>query len=203
LVPLDREFQTPTRVEIRASLARSHAANPSGGVTVAVTRGESVDTTGRHADPQTTFRQPLRYSEDIDLVQLRAEPIGPTVNALRDVLSWQFCRSSLKELLGAKLRALLQRRKGRDLFDFHVGFEQLALDSARVVAALDDNEGNNDPGLLLHAGVENGGIAIAPVTPLNELRGIVGPPQEDAPGERRIVCESFHGVGDLVGRQQS
>ena len=34
------------------------------------------------------FRQPLRYSEDIDLVQRRAEPIGPTVNALRDVLSW-------------------------------------------------------------------------------------------------------------------
>jgi hypothetical protein len=34
------------------------------------------------------FRQPLRYSEDIDLVQLRAEPIGPTVNALREVLSW-------------------------------------------------------------------------------------------------------------------
>ena len=30
----------------------------------------------------------LRYSEDIDLVQVLAEPIGPTVNALRDVLTW-------------------------------------------------------------------------------------------------------------------
>ena len=34
------------------------------------------------------FRQPLRYSEDIDLVQTRPEPIGATVDAIRDTLSW-------------------------------------------------------------------------------------------------------------------
>jgi hypothetical protein len=34
------------------------------------------------------FAQPLRYSEDIDLVQVRAEPIGPTVDMIRRVLSW-------------------------------------------------------------------------------------------------------------------
>ena len=34
------------------------------------------------------FRQPLRYSEDIDLVQTQAEPIGPTVDAIRRALSW-------------------------------------------------------------------------------------------------------------------
>jgi hypothetical protein len=34
------------------------------------------------------FEQPLRYSEDIDLVQTRAEPIGATVDAIRDTLSW-------------------------------------------------------------------------------------------------------------------
>jgi len=34
------------------------------------------------------FEQPLRYSEDIDLVQTRAEPIGATVDAIRDALSW-------------------------------------------------------------------------------------------------------------------
>ena len=34
------------------------------------------------------FRQPLRYSEDIDLVQVRPEPIGPTVDAVRQALSW-------------------------------------------------------------------------------------------------------------------
>ena len=32
------------------------------------------------------FKQPLRYSEDIDLVQTQAEPIGPTVDAIRDSL---------------------------------------------------------------------------------------------------------------------
>ena len=34
------------------------------------------------------FRQPLRYSEDIDLVQMQPKPIGATIDAIRDVLSW-------------------------------------------------------------------------------------------------------------------
>lgn len=34
------------------------------------------------------FKRPLRYSEDIDLVQTAAEPIGTTVDAIRDALSW-------------------------------------------------------------------------------------------------------------------
>ena len=34
------------------------------------------------------FERPLRYSEDIDLVQTRAEPIGATVDAIRNALSW-------------------------------------------------------------------------------------------------------------------
>ena len=34
------------------------------------------------------FKRPLRYSEDIDLVQITAEPIGPTIDAIRDALSW-------------------------------------------------------------------------------------------------------------------
>jgi predicted nucleotidyltransferase component of viral defense system len=34
------------------------------------------------------FRQPLRYSEDIDLVQTHAEPIGATIDAIRDALAW-------------------------------------------------------------------------------------------------------------------
>lgn len=32
------------------------------------------------------IRPPARYSEDIDLVQIRAEPIGTTLNALREHL---------------------------------------------------------------------------------------------------------------------
>jgi len=34
------------------------------------------------------FEQPLRHSEDIDLVQTRVEPIGATVDAIRAALSW-------------------------------------------------------------------------------------------------------------------
>ncbi len=121
---------------------------------------------------------PSRYSEDIDFVQKNADPIGQTINAIREVLKpwlgdpkWKITqrsakliykyesinKSSLKlkieinttehfqvlplkkvpfsmdsdwfkgtadiityemdELMATKLRALYQRRKGRDLFD--------------------------------------------------------------------------------------
>jgi predicted nucleotidyltransferase component of viral defense system len=144
------------------------------------------------------FRAPLRYSEDIDLVQARAEPIGETVDAIRDALSWLGpCRrktaahsthlifaftpeaesgaplklkveintrehghvlgartypfavhngwydgsTSLssfepEELFATKLRALLQRRKNRDLFDLNEGLLQLHLDPDKLVACL-------------------------------------------------------------------
>ena len=142
------------------------------------------------------FKQPLRYSEDIDLVQAVAEPIGVTVDAIRDALSWlgkcsreqaghsmhlvfkftpetdaqatmklkveintrehshllgikpypfavdsDWYRSEAEiasfepeELFGTKLRALLQRRKNRDLFDLHHGLEQLALVPDKLIA---------------------------------------------------------------------
>ena len=145
------------------------------------------------------FAQPLRYSEDIDLVQTQPEPIGTTVDAIRDALSWlgkcnreqaghsmhlvfKFTpeadtQTTLKlkveintrehesffglksypfavendwyqgetnivsfepeELFGTKLRALLQRRKNRDLFDLHHGLDQLALDADKLVACFD------------------------------------------------------------------
>jgi predicted nucleotidyltransferase component of viral defense system len=145
------------------------------------------------------FTQPLRYSEDIDLVQTQAEPIGTTVDAIRDTLSWlgkckreqaghsmhlifKFTpeadtQATLKlkveintrehdsflglktypfavendwyrgeteiisfepeELFGTKLRALLQRRKNRDLFDLHHGLDQLALDADKLIACFD------------------------------------------------------------------
>ena len=34
------------------------------------------------------FQQPMRYSEDIDLVQTQAEPIGETISTIRDALKW-------------------------------------------------------------------------------------------------------------------
>lgn len=145
------------------------------------------------------FKHPLRYSEDIDLVQTQAGAIGTTVDAIRDALSWlgkcnreqaghsmhlvfKFtpeadAQATLKlkveintrehgslfgikpypfavesdwyqgkteiasfepeELFGTKLRALLQRRKNRDLFDLHHGLDQLALNPDKLIACFD------------------------------------------------------------------
>ena len=142
------------------------------------------------------FKEPLRYSEDIDLVQTQAEPIGTTVDSIRDALSWLgkcnreqaghsmhlvfkfapeadsqatlklkveintreheplFCIRSYpfavasdwyqgkteiasfepEEIFGTKLRALLQRRKNRDLFDLQHGLDQLAMDPDKLIA---------------------------------------------------------------------
>lgn len=142
------------------------------------------------------FRRPLRYSEDIDLVQVRPERIGPTIDAVREALawlgdckrdraghsihlifrftpeaapdtvlnlkveintrehtsllglktypfevanSWHQARTEIvsfeqEELFGTKLRALLQRRQGRDLFDLNEGLKQLSLDAEKVIA---------------------------------------------------------------------
>lgn len=139
-----------------------------------------------------------RYSEDIDLVQVKAEAAGPVMDALREVLDpWlgkaQYKQSDgrvtfnyrflsedptpvplrlkveintrehftehglqsvpfsvdsrwyagacdittydLDELMGTKLRALYQRRKGRDLFDMAVALSQGGVDPARLIAA--------------------------------------------------------------------
>lgn len=139
-----------------------------------------------------------RYSEDIDLVQVTAEPAGPVMEALRDVLGpwlgkarysqsegrvtlnykfasedptpiplrlkveintrehftehgfrhmpfevksrWftgacEIATYDLDELLGTKLRALYQRRKGRDLFDLSTALLTGSVDPARLMAA--------------------------------------------------------------------
>jgi predicted nucleotidyltransferase component of viral defense system len=142
------------------------------------------------------FRHSLRYSEDIDLVQTQAEPIGATVDAVRATLSWlgkcsreqaghsmhlifkftpeadpqatlklkveintrehehlfgirsypfavandwyqgetEIASFEPEELFGTKLRALLQRRKNRDLFDLHHGLDQLDMDRNKLIA---------------------------------------------------------------------
>ena len=145
------------------------------------------------------FTQPLRYSEDIDLVQTQAEPIGTTVDAIRDALSWlgkcsraqaghsmhlvfkftpeadpqatlrlkveintreheplfgikpypfavdsewyqgrtEIASFEPEEIFATKLRALLQRRKNRDLFDLHHGLDQITLDLDKLIACFD------------------------------------------------------------------
>jgi len=136
-----------------------------------------------------------RYSEDIDLVQINAEPIKETIDKIRDVLSFlgkpvikqkahnntlifrfeseippvipirlkveintrehfnvlgltkhdfsvqnqwfsDDCKITtyyLEELLGTKLRALYQRRKGRDLFDLHRALSTHNLDTDKII----------------------------------------------------------------------
>jgi predicted nucleotidyltransferase component of viral defense system len=145
------------------------------------------------------FATPLRYSEDIDLVQLKAEPNGPIIDAVRNVLSWlgpckreqaghsihltfrfapeadptrqlklkveintrehecflglarypftvesrwyqaqtEIVSYEPEELFATKLRALLQRRKNRDLFDLNEGLTQLNLDRDKLIQCFD------------------------------------------------------------------
>ena len=141
---------------------------------------------------------PLRYSEDLDYVQVVTEPSGPLFDALRAIASrlglsvlrtetsdrmirlrYQTTATdgatairikvevntrekqpftahraqpfrvespwfsgaadvrtfTLEELLATKLRALYQRRKGRDLFDLWIGLSHLQADPTAVVAA--------------------------------------------------------------------
>ena len=92
------------------------------------------------------LRPPARYSEDIDLVQVDAGPIGrehfPIFGVEERELAvrsrWFTGTATVKtyqldELLGTKLRALYQRKKGRDLFDLFVASSRTTVDPARVV----------------------------------------------------------------------
>lgn len=137
-----------------------------------------------------------RYSEDIDLVQIKGEPFGPVLDKLREVLYflgdnpvrkqkqhnntliYRFnseggvplrlkvevnCREhhtlygiqevnhslqsewftdeaiistyDLSELLATKMRALYQRRKGRDLFDMWFAMINKNVDSGKIIQA--------------------------------------------------------------------
>ena len=137
----------------------------------------------------------VRYSEDIDLVQVKAEPFGPIIDKIREVLSflgspritqkqhnntliyrlqaednvpirlkvevntrehfsvfgiqnmtvklesvWDKSEAAvsvftLEELLATKLRALYQRKKGRDLFDLWYALNHAEVNTERVVKA--------------------------------------------------------------------
>lgn len=147
------------------------------------------------------LKPPARYSEDIDLVQTRAEPAGPMMQTLREILdpwlgtpqwkqtggrvtffyrfdsedapplglrlkveinsrehftvlgftpiafavrsrwfdgSCQIRTYELDELLATKLRALYQRKQGRDLFDLATALERPLVDPGRVVATFSE-----------------------------------------------------------------
>jgi len=141
------------------------------------------------------FHPQPRYSEDIDLVQIIAEPIKETIDKIRNVLSFlgkpivkqkahnntlifrftseippiipirlkieintrehfnvlgliqhkfsvnsqwfsDICQATtyhLEELLGTKMRALYQRRKGRDLFDLWKALTTQDIDNEKII----------------------------------------------------------------------
>jgi len=157
---------------------------------------ESLAFRGGTALYKLHLKPPARYSEDIDLVQVRAEPAGQVMEVLREVLnpwlgdpkykqsegrvtlSYRFASEEaqpiplrlkveintrehfhvygfihkhfevssrwfngqceiksyeLNELLATKLRALYQRKKGRDLFDLAVGLDHGNVDAEKIV----------------------------------------------------------------------
>jgi len=141
------------------------------------------------------FETPSRYSEDLDFVQIQAEPIGETLDRIKEALSFlgnpktkrkmsnnvllyafdaegnSGMRLHLKieinckehfsvydkvkmpfsvknqwytgqcnvttycfdELIGTKIRALYQRRKGRDLYDIYMALESGLLSVPRTI----------------------------------------------------------------------
>lgn len=160
--------------------------------------GQSLAFRGGTALYKLFLTPAARYSEDIDLVQIKAEPAGPLMSALREVLDpwlgpprWKqsegrvtfvyrfdsegrpplrlrlkveinsrehfsvfghtafpfsvdsrwfsgacdIATYALDELLGTKLRALYQRKKGRDLFDLARALASGQVDADRIVAA--------------------------------------------------------------------
>jgi predicted nucleotidyltransferase component of viral defense system len=167
------------------------------------------------------FSEPLRYSEDIDLVQSHPGPIGPIFDAIRrlfvgwlgepkrkigpDMATLTYRIESedspplplrikieinirehepflavdtkifkvesrwfqgkadvavycIEELLATKLRALYQRRKGRDLFDLAHALRELKVDAAAVVKTFEkyiEAEGNRVTASDLRKNIED------------------------------------------------
>ena len=177
-----------------------------------------------------------RYSEDIDLVQITAEPFGPIMDKLRKVLSflgdkpirkqkqhnntlvYRFdseggiplrlkvevnCREhhtifgiqdvkhamqsewytgevliptyELAELLGTKMRALYQRRKGRDLFDMWFAITQTNVDSTRVIEAWKFYMKQEDKSVSQKEFLENMEKKISDQDFLGDMQGLLRP----------------------------
>jgi hypothetical protein len=89
------------------------------------------------ADPTTTLKLKVEINtrEHESLFCLRAYPFeieNPWFAGSASIASFE-----PEELFGTKLRALLQRRKGRDLFDLNEGLRQLPLAPEKVIASFD------------------------------------------------------------------
>jgi predicted nucleotidyltransferase component of viral defense system len=195
-----------------------------------------------------------RYSEDIDLVQVNPEPIKPTIDRLREVLSFLGepsvkqkrnnntiiykvessippvstiklkieinCREHfhvhdfetvhfkvesqwfsgecdiltypLNELVGTKVRALYERRKGRDLFDLHRALQDERLDTDDVMDCFlqyMDNEGKKPSHALYTSNMDD---KLANAEFLGDTNNLLRPGTEYDPVKSyRIVKEKL------------
>lgn len=190
------------------------------------------------------FPEPLRYSEDIDLVRTASGPIGPILDTLRDVLEpwlgqanfvssqvapklrfrvpaengpdtqirlkveiniaeieafdppvaipysvenpWFTGRTTIasfspEELLATKLRALLQRDKGRDLFDLDHALEVLPeLDIERVVELFGKYLANQGQAISRAEAEQRMLAKFARPDMLGDMRALLTPDRADA-----------------------
>jgi len=89
------------------------------------------------SEPQSTLKLKVEINtrEHLSLLGVRSYPFAVDNDWYRgetEILSF-----APEELFGTKLRALLQRRKSRDLFDLHHGLEQLDLVPAKLIACFE------------------------------------------------------------------
>jgi predicted nucleotidyltransferase component of viral defense system len=89
------------------------------------------------ADPQTTLKLKVEINtrEHESLLGIKTYPFAVDsgwYQGRTDIASFE-----PEELFGTKLRALLQRRKNRDLFDLNEGLKQLSLDTGKLIACFE------------------------------------------------------------------
>jgi predicted nucleotidyltransferase component of viral defense system len=116
--------------------------------------------------------EPLHYSEDLDFVRTNQEPaLGKIFEELRGIAAAIGCRRdnafreciflpysvdspwwsgstevrtfNVEEILATKVRALCERRKGRDLFDLWIGLNRPEIKDQTVADALKHYMGEN------------------------------------------------------------
>jgi len=179
----------------------------------------------------------VRYSEDIDLVQLKAGEIGPILTLIREQLSFlgkanynasehnatlifrfdseyePVVRLKLKveintrehftvfntldiehklvstyhsgnckiktftveELLSTKLRALYQRKKGRDLFDLWYAYEKVKPDSKKIVEAFSKYISNQNLSITSKEFIDNMEDKIKDKEFIGDISGLLRP----------------------------
>lgn len=176
-----------------------------------------------------------RYSEDIDLVQITAEPFGPIIDRLRErlaflgqptvkqkqhnnTLTFRFdseegvplklkvevnCREhhtiygikemeysldsewysgkvliptyELTELLGTKLRALYQRKKGRDLFDLWYALTKTDVQPNKIMEAWKFYMAHEEKPVLQQDFIDNVGEKVIDPDFIGDMNGLLRP----------------------------